>query len=274
MKTRIGNIASFRATKPVGAFTLLELLVVIGIIATLAGLLLPSLAKARAKVHQSKCLNNNKQMGLATQLYKDDEDDRFPFGVNVTAAAPGALLDPTSWPSQLLRYLGAKNNQQPRIFDCPTEKNDGSGAFGYKEDYRANRHIFRDPDFNTPTALRGAQMPYPHKLQIITEKMPGNGQFSAAASGLNNHRTGWNAPGANPTIGNSGGMVRHNWSMTATAADGHSVSVKMPPYQPGAPAPVEFGELGDTTDDSANQLWQPGANVKLFTRLRSGNGGF
>ncbi len=263
-----------RPGQSVGAFTLIELLVVIGIIAILAGMLLPALAKAKAKAYQIKCLNNSKQMGLATQLYKDDEDDRFPFGANVTAASAGALYDPTSWPSQLLRYLGANTNQQPRIFDCPTEKNDSSGAFGYKADYRANRHIFRDPGFNTPTALRGAQIPCPHKFQIITEKTAGNGQFSLAASGLDNHRTAWNDPGAIPSVGNSGGMVRHNWSMTAAASDGHTELLKMPPYEPGAAAPVSFGELGDISDGNAGELWQPDANVKLFTRLRNGGGGF
>jgi prepilin-type N-terminal cleavage/methylation domain-containing protein/prepilin-type processing-associated H-X9-DG protein len=117
------------------AFTLIELLVVVTIIASLASLLLPALAKAKAEAWQARCMSNHRQLALAWTLYMDQSNEMIPAnmrgtppaedGMNwvestVHGATPGfidtqALTDPR-------RAAFANFMSQPETYICPADQ--------------------------------------------------------------------------------------------------------------------------------------------------------
>ena len=96
---------------PAQAFTLIELLVVIAIIAILAALLLPALARAKAKGQRTYCLNNLRQIGVFMQMYTDDNKDTFPAHRNqgLDTADPTPSLT-NWWGTTIVTYGGGRSN--------------------------------------------------------------------------------------------------------------------------------------------------------------------
>ncbi|HYG35898.1 MAG TPA: type II secretion system protein [Clostridia bacterium] len=93
-------------------FTLIELLVVIAIITILAGMLLPTLSRAKGKARSAACMSNLHQMGLALELYLQDNNHRLP----ICAMIPSADTNLPPITTVLAPYLGAK-----QVFKCPAD---------------------------------------------------------------------------------------------------------------------------------------------------------
>src|ERR1019366_5528182 len=102
-RTQAANRGTQRG-KPAPGFTLLELLVVIAVISILASLLLPAISRSKLAATTISCLNNEKELGLALEMYADDNNDHYP---------PRAL---DNWPNHLYPIY---NNL--KILICPAD---------------------------------------------------------------------------------------------------------------------------------------------------------
>lgn len=109
--------------RPCGGFTLLELLVVVGIIALLASLILPAVANARTRARQAECINNLRQIDIALRNWAIDNDDRFPWQVPVGSGpmqAGGSLGSP-DWTDHF--RVCSNELGTPKVLCCPTDTN-------------------------------------------------------------------------------------------------------------------------------------------------------
>ncbi len=214
------------------AFTLIELLVVIAIIAILAAMLLPALSKAKIKAQGTQCMNNNRQLALASQIYIGDNGDTFQ---NNDTSAVGTDAGPNAWiqgnvqnfsstpPYQSYVSSGVlwDFNKSYSIYQCPSSRAFVRGLGGAKLPHNRSYAISvqlncntAKTDAGTKPAKKSTSVKNPSSAFVFAEENQisiDNGAIGIFSTGAAQFPNIWNLPSA-----------RHDDAGTFSFVDGHA----------------------------------------------------
>jgi len=171
------------------AFTLVELLVTIGVIAILSSLLLPTLAQAKGRGQQIYCLNNFRQLAIATLLYAPDHNERLPY--NLGATEIGQILRDGkhyNWANSVLDWSDRRANtniflntaaslgpyvaKRPEIYRCPNDHTVSSNQRRLGWDHRSRSYSMNAMVGDPGAFLQGGanvNNPYQHQFLSLAE---------------------------------------------------------------------------------------------------------
>jgi prepilin-type N-terminal cleavage/methylation domain-containing protein/prepilin-type processing-associated H-X9-DG protein len=216
------------------AFTLIELLVVIAIIAILAAILFPVFARARDKAHQTACISNQKQIGLALTQYANDHDEKYPalrnFGNNPW----------TTWKDSLNPFIG---KSVADAWSCPGNPNtwdinriattpnvNGRGdESGRPRGYALNGDIFYiNITFQTVAVPTSAFKNPSGTILIVESRAPYSDLPAHAASPTWRQTASWISPSfGSPNVNRGGFNIHGSGRMNIIFADTHVKSMKI-----------------------------------------------
>ena len=180
-------------------FTLIELLIVIAIIAILAGMLLPVLNKARESGKSVLCINNLKSLGTAVQMYADDNAGWYKH----RSGHFNLKQNPHSIIARIAQYVGGPSFDQirddetyqdaaliPKVFFCPSTEpyppeERGRNTYAFSSCRGTDDHAYYEVPLYKSTSLKGGKDEYGQvpisKIIISADK------FSAASNDMNSN---------------------------------------------------------------------------------------
>jgi prepilin-type N-terminal cleavage/methylation domain-containing protein/prepilin-type processing-associated H-X9-DG protein len=150
-----------RTTDSRQAFTLLELMLVVFIVAILAALLLPVLSKAKGRARQIECLNQLRQVGLAARVFAHDHGDRFPFQVPVREGGTLELVQAASGLGGdvqfAFRHFQTLSNDLvfPGMLACPADSRTNASSFSQLRNDHISYFIAVTAELARPDSVLG-----------------------------------------------------------------------------------------------------------------------